>query len=408
MKPTHVLPVLIATAAASLVLADGAGATRSKPVACGDTITASVKLDHDLTDCPNNGIVIGADGIKLDLNGHTIDGDDALQDCEPGAPCDLGVLNSGHRAVTIKGGAVRGFATGVVVASDENRLRDLAVTANEFVGVVIADSGGGEISRSSVTRNGLTTGGSGLVLFNAHDSRVTRDVVSGNGQTGISADESRRILVMRNVASANGDTGISADDGSRRILVADNVVNDQPLGIATHVDDSMITGNRTVHDGGAVILIGDHNTVRRNYIADTVRCADGGCGQGISFEGGTGNVIEHNLIERTLEAGIRLAAFEPETPPADANTVRHNVIRGALDGIFVEATATHTLLDGNVAVGSPDDGIDVDNAETTLRRNVADDNEDLGIEAVPGVTDGGHNRARQNGNPAQCLNVSCR
>src|SRR3954447_10185545 len=85
MKPPHVLPVLIATAAASLVLAAGAGATRSKPVACGDTITASVRLDHDLADCPDNGIVIGADGITLDLNGHTIDGDDARQDCEPGA-----------------------------------------------------------------------------------------------------------------------------------------------------------------------------------------------------------------------------------------------------------------------------------------------------------------------------------
>src|SRR4051795_8979958 len=385
MKPTHVLSVLIATAAASLVLAAGAGATRSEPVACGDTITASVKLDRDLTDCPNNGIVIGADGITLDLNRHTIDGDDALQDCEPGEPCDLGVLNGGHRAVTIKGGAVHGFGTGVVVfGSDDNRLRDLAVTANEFAGVVLADSGGGHISHSSVTRNGLATEGSGIVLFNAHDSRVTRDVVSANGDTGISADE------------------------SRRILVADNRVDDQPLGIATHVNDSAITHNRTVRDGGAVILIGDHNTVRRNYIADTVRCPDHGCGQGISFEGGTGNVVEHNLVERTLEAGILLAAFEPETPPADGNTVRHNVIRGALDGIFVEETATHILLDGNVAVGSPDDGIDVDNAETTLRRNVADDNGDLGIEAVPGVADGGHNRARQNGNPAQCLNVSCR
>jgi nitrous oxidase accessory protein NosD len=388
MKSTHVLPVLIATAAASLVLAAGAGATRSKPIACGDTITASVKLDHDLTDCPSNGVIIGADGITLDLNGHTIDGDDAQQDCEPGADCDLGVLNVGHRAVTINGGAIDEFGLGLLVAgSDENRLRDLAVTANEFAGILMVDGDGGDISRSSVTRNGTATGGSGIVLFNADHSRVTRDVVS-----------------------ANGDTGIEAHD-SRRILVADNVVNDQPTGIGTgHVDDSVITRNRAVRDGGAVILIGDHNTVRRNYVAETAHCPEDVCGQSgaISFEGGTGNVIEQNLVERTLEPGIRLAAFEPETPPADGNTVRHNVIRGALDGIFVEETATHTLLDGNVAVGSADDGIDVDNAATTLRRNVADRNGDLGIEAVTGVTDGGHNRAHGNGNPAQCLNVICR
>ena len=386
MKSTHVLPVLIATATASLVLAGGAGATRSNPVACGDTITASVKLDNDLTDCPSNGIVIGADGITLDLNGHTIDGDDALQDCEPGADCDLGVLNLGHRAVTITGGAIGEFGIGLVVAAgaDDNRLRDLAVTANEFVGISMDDSKGGEISRSSVTRNGIATEGVGIALFSADHSRVTRDVVSANGDSGIAAYE------------------------SRRILIADNVVNDQPLGIATdHVDDSAITRNRTLRS--AVVLIGDHNTLSRNYVAGTARCPDDVCGEGgaISFEGGTGNVIEQNLVERTLEPGIRVAAFEPETPPADGNTVRHNVIRGALDGIRVQETATHTLLDGNLAVGSADDGIDVANAATTLRRNVADRNDDLGIEAVTGVTDGGHNRAHGNGNPAQCLNVSC-
>jgi len=33
---------------------------------------------------------------------------------------------------------------------------------------------------------------------------------------------------------------------------------------------------------------------------------------------------------------------------------------------------------------------------------------EVGIEAVPGVTDGGGNRAHGNGNAAQCLNVACR
>ena len=40
-------------------------------LSCGDTITTDAKLDGDLVNCPNNGIVIGADGITLDLNGHS-------------------------------------------------------------------------------------------------------------------------------------------------------------------------------------------------------------------------------------------------------------------------------------------------------------------------------------------------
>jgi hypothetical protein len=39
--------------------------------------------------------------------------------------------------------------------------------------------------------------------------------------------------------------------------------------------------------------------------------------------------------------------------------------------------------------------------------NIANQNQDLGIEAVPGVIDGGGNRAAGNGNPLQCTNVLC-
>jgi hypothetical protein len=58
-------------------------------------------------------------------------------------------------------------------------------------------------------------------------------------------------------------------------------------------------------------------------------------------------------------------------------------------------------------VGADDDGIDVDSSATTLIGNHAVHNGDLGIEAVPGVTDGGGNHAAANGNPAQCTNVDC-
>ena len=64
-------------------------------------------LDSDLVNCPNNGIVIGADNITLDLNGHTIDGDAAVVDPCAGF-CDNGVDNTAsHSGVTIQGGSIR-------------------------------------------------------------------------------------------------------------------------------------------------------------------------------------------------------------------------------------------------------------------------------------------------------------
>jgi hypothetical protein len=77
------------------------------------------------------------------------------------------------------------------------------------------------------------------------------------------------------------------------------------------------------------------------------------------------------------------------------------------DGIRVEPQASGTLVERNLSSRHGDDGIDVDSKATTVTANVANDNADLGIEAVPGVKDGGGNQASGNGNPAQCVGVVC-
>jgi hypothetical protein len=100
--------------------------------------------------------------------------------------------------------------------------------------------------------------------------------------------------------------------------------------------------------------------------------------------------------------------------PAGTGLARGNVLRGnrvkstELDGILIDATATGSLLKLNHVIGADDDGIDVESPTTTLTRNAANRNRDLGIEAVPGVVDGGGNKAKGNENPLQCRNVACK
>jgi hypothetical protein len=65
----------------------------------------------------------------------------------------------------------------------------------------------------------------------------------------------------------------------------------------------------------------------------------------------------------------------------------HNRVAGDADGITVAAAATGTLIQGNLAVDALDDGIDIDAPGTVVRANTANDNGDLGIEAVEGVTE---------------------
>src|SRR5215211_5576782 len=69
------LAVTLALAVTVLVVLSGAEAAGQGQPKCGDTITTDTTVHRNLVDCPNNGIIIGADNVTLDLNGHTISGD---------------------------------------------------------------------------------------------------------------------------------------------------------------------------------------------------------------------------------------------------------------------------------------------------------------------------------------------
>jgi hypothetical protein len=88
--------------------------------------------------------------------------------------------------------------------------------------------------------------------------------------------------------------------------------------------------------------------------------------------------------------------------------VRRNLVRGSgKDDFHVYVKDNHSLLRRNIAIGAGDDGFDVESRSTKLTSNLAVHNADLGIDAVPGVIDGGGNRASGNGDPRQCTNIVC-
>src|SRR5215216_7291731 len=87
------LAVIPTFAVVALVALSGAEAAGQGQPKCGDKITADTTLHRDLVNCPNNGILIDADNVTLDLNGHTIDGDGKPDtSCDPVTHfCDFGV-----------------------------------------------------------------------------------------------------------------------------------------------------------------------------------------------------------------------------------------------------------------------------------------------------------------------------
>jgi parallel beta-helix repeat protein len=368
------LAATLALAVVGVIALSGSPAHAAN-VNCGDTITTDTTLHHNLANCPHNGIVIGADNVTLDLNYHTIDGDGVS------SPdfCECGVWNQGHDGVTVVHGSVRQFDAGVLVAkASHNRLLGLSSSRNQFSGIFFFRCDRCLLRNSAGNRTKGFGDQVGMFLFQSHHDRILhstfrRNVPAGSGTGGgILAIESTNTVIRGNRMSRNGEAGI----------------------IMEKSDGFRIRHNRLVrnHDG---ILPGSDNVITRNHVF--------GGGAGIRMEHGHGNLIAHNVIAHTHHAGMDLGIFG-----GAHNVVRRNLVRDSRkDGFLIGKKGRHSRLKGNVAKRSGDDGFDIESRSAKLTSNRAVRNNDLGIEAVRGVIDGGGNIARHNGDPRQCTNIVC-
>jgi parallel beta-helix repeat protein len=405
--------ILVFSIMAFLALGDGRAV--ASHVSCGQTITTNTKLDADLTNCPGDGIVIGADNITLDLNGHTIDGvESGGPVCEPPFPEDNGIENpEGHDGVTIKNGTIQEFGRGIAGGYGRSKLLDLTIRNNITTGIEIG-SGTVEDSKddNAIERDVVTGYGcGGIAVVDGDNSsikstRVTDTQGAGNGIVLIAAKNS---VVEGNSISGNEQNGIVMFDDSDNNRIERNTLSDNFEGISVFTDSGqeLIKNNSASGGDDGVLLIGtDHNVVTGNTLSHSRLT-------GVAVISSDDNQIASNSITANgdgSEAGIHVLV-DPESPAdtSDRNLLSGNTLVGNDgDGILVDNRQTGTVIDGNRSDSNSDDGIDVDARATTLRMNTANNNGDLGIEAVKGVKDGGGNTARGNGNPAQCVNVRCR
>jgi parallel beta-helix repeat protein len=233
--------------------------------------------------------------------------------------------------------------------------------------------------RNSSGDRSLDPDGIGLGLSDSRHVRIVHNSFRHNPHNGINTGfMAGRNLIRGNVFSRNGDEGILVEGGAHYRL----------------------TRNRLFRNGGGITLgPSSRSVVAHNRI---VRGRDG-----IRVEKGHDNLIAANVVLRTRHVGITLGIHDPFIG-GRLNLVRGNVVRGSRgDGIAVVAKDRHSVLLRNRVTRSADDGFDVNSSTTTLTANRARVNGDLGIEAVFGVTDGGGNIARENGDPRQCTNIFC-
>jgi parallel beta-helix repeat protein len=390
----------LALAGAVTVLASAAPA-EAAPVACGDVITRDTTLHADLESCPGDGLVIGADGITLNLHGHSIEGTGRGD----GANLVYGATRNGvdntagHAAVTIENGEVTDFEVGVkLYEADSNHLTGLELYGN-LAGALPLESDG-----SSIDSNYSHNNAYGLYPYESDRATIVDNHLHANS-FGVYPVEASDARIERNLIDDNLILGMQVTEGSNRNWIRDNVINGSH-GIGLLVSDStdnLVEGNRLTGHAVAGLIVADteRTLVRRNSIAfgePTAGASPPVAGIWVTVEGHDVALLRNSVAGYPV--GLHL-----QGPQTGLVVSRNRFIANSGDGIFSEEGIAG-LIDRNVAARNGDDGIDVRDSHTKLMRNTSYSNTDYGIEAVPGA-DGGGNLAWDNGNPTQCLNVVC-
>jgi hypothetical protein len=164
---------IIAVAGLSLV---APGAAYAAQPHCGDVIKKDVKLTHDLncTGSSTDGLMIGKNGVDIDLNGHRIIGPESSY---------YGINDSnGYDGLTVRNGTIRGFSYGVYAYNASKvSLSDLQINlkgTNDNTGVFVEYGQSPHIDRVTVDNAAY-----GFYLYDNDGLRLTRSKATGNDST---------------------------------------------------------------------------------------------------------------------------------------------------------------------------------------------------------------------------------
>lgn len=449
----RLLPAGVAAAAVCVALL--VPVAHADQVACGQVVTTNTTFTNSLAGCAGGGLVIGASGITVDLNGHTIQG----------TGLGVGIMNNGHSDVTIRNGAVLDFDHGVVLnpGTTRNSVTGLNLARNELSAIELNAASGNNVAQNQLSEIGdfgfrLTNGASDnalrgnvvgtgagdsfVVELGSHRNWIEGNVVQVSAGQAVRVTDSSNTMVLANEFAGSSDMGVTMTAAPGSVVQANKLGGGGDAGVLLSgatasvvrfnlfgqssdagvilegMSNSLVKGNSLSSAGDAAIVLrggssdvrvidntashasdagifisdGVANTVRGNILTSNAH--------GIELSGGQQNRVEFNAMEANLGLGMEVAE-------SAGNTVFGNTMDGNLTGgISVEGGVSNTI-EGNAARTNGGDGINVLSPGTVVRYNLARLNQGWGIHGATDVVDGGRNGASGNTEPAQCYLIVC-
>ena len=261
------------------------------PCACGDRVVR----DHTLRGvdpvtrarCSVNGLLV-ADGVRLDLGGATLRG--------LGAGAGI-LIDPGARHVTVRGGKLMGFATGVLgVETTGGHLENLQILDNTGDGIRL---GGAD---HTVTKVVIQRNAGGGLMVTGDATEVSNVQVTSNGGDGVRLRGSGATLEA-SVIARNEGAGVDVTGSGNRVslLQLDSNGGD---GLRLAGTGNLASRNIAQRNGGHGLEIqGASATLDRNRAPNNggFGITDDSTGGGTS---GTANTYVSNTCGRGNDAGI--------------------------------------------------------------------------------------------------------
>ena len=330
-----------------------------RPTRAGTQVQGEVRIcpgRYRIFDPSEQGIIIAAaSGTRIDLTGVILESGDSV----PARFVGAGITSRGVDAVTITGGAIRGYRYGIrleggrshrVSGADLSGSRDQAARstparpeAADQLNLIRADSfegyGGGILLRrtSGTTITGVTARAAqnGIALMEVRDSYIADNDVSANNGWGIQLWRSARNVIARNRAdhTRRCESQVPAGDCGAAALLLRNAS-----------DSNTIVDNDLSASSLGLLLAGDPkamepsvgNLVYRNDASAALRTA-------FVSSFGWNNLFVDNRADSTV-IGIKLTH-------SGGSTVRGNTIIGARTAGIVSENGNDNVILGNVVIG---------------------------------------------------------
>ena len=188
---------------------------------CGQLITTDVMLIKDI-ECPGVGMIVGADGITINLNNHKLSLVNNTDTSRIPEVEEIGILVPDQKNITIRGpGIISGFDKAIEFAGSERGYAlDLKLIDNN-IGLSLKASDGITIYRSFIEQNTI-----GIASQSSKDALILSNQLSQNTNEGIVLMDSNYFVIGANSLIANGNIGIFLDISSfNNTISSNNILN---------------------------------------------------------------------------------------------------------------------------------------------------------------------------------------